>query len=94
MDFTDDQKTVLELEKAKTDVEINAKSSKFFDKVIRDMGLKGMARQVLMLSEPLGIDITLRVPLSAFTDHKALCQIEQKLSEDWGVPVYLITRTK
>ena len=94
MDFTDEQKTVIELEKAKTDSEINAKTSKFFDKVIRDVGLKGLSRQVLMLSEPIGIDITLRVPIVAFTDHKALCQIEEKLSQEWGVPVYLITRTK
>jgi hypothetical protein len=94
MDFTDEQKTVLALEKAKTDSEVNAKTSKFFDKVIREVGLKGMSRQVLMLSEPVGIDITLRVPISAFTDHKVLCQIEEKLSEEWGVPVYLITRTK
>jgi len=94
MDFTDEQKTMLELEKAKTDVEINAKTNRFFDKVIRDTDLKGTARQVLMLSKPIGIDITLKVPISAFTDHKVLCQIEQKLSEEWDVPVYLITRTK
>jgi len=93
MDFTDEQATVLELEAAKTD-QIKAKTSKFFERVIDQSGLTGTARQVMLLSEPISVDISIRVPIQAFTDHKALNSIERKLSEEWGVQVYLITRTK
>jgi hypothetical protein len=93
MDFTDEQAAILELEAAKTD-QIKAKTSKFFDKVIDKSNLTGTARQVMLLSEPISVDISIRVPIQAFTDHKALNAIERKLSEEWGVQVYLITRTK
>jgi len=93
MDFTDDQMTALELEAAKTD-QIKAKTNRFFERVIDRSGLTGTARQVMMLSEPISVDISIRVPIQAFTDHKALNAIERKLSEEWGVQVYLITRTK
>lgn len=93
MDFTDEQAAVLELEAAKTD-QIKAKTSKFFEKVIDRAGLTGTSRQVMLLSEPISVDISIRVPIQAFTDHKALNAIERKLSEEWGVQVYLITRTK
>jgi hypothetical protein len=93
MDFTDEQAAVLELEAAKTD-QVKAKTSKFFERVIDQSGLTGTARQVMLLSEPISVDISIRVPIQAFTDHKALNSIERKLSEEWGVQVYLITRTK
>jgi hypothetical protein len=93
MDFTDEQAAVLELEAAKTD-QIKAKTSKFFERVIDKTSLIGTARQVMMLSDPISVDISIRVPIQAFTDHKALNAIERKLSEEWGVQVFLITRTK
>jgi hypothetical protein len=93
MDFTDEQAAILELEAAKTD-QVKAKTSKFFDRVIDRSGLTGTARQVMLLSEPISVDISIRVPIQAFTDHKALNAIERKLTEEWGVQVYLITRTK
>ena len=93
MDFTDEQAAVLELEAAKTD-QVKVKTSKFFEKVISKVGLTGTARQVFLLSDPISIDISIRVPIQAFTDHKALNAIERKLSEEWGVEVFLITRTK
>ena len=93
MDFTDEQETVLALEAAKND-QIKAKTSKFFERVIDRSGLTGTARQVMMLSDPISVDISIRVPIQAFTDHKALNAIERKLSEEWGVQVFLITRTK
>jgi hypothetical protein len=85
--------TALELEAAKTD-QIKAKTNRFFERVIDKSNLTGTARQVMMLSEPISVDISIRVPIRAFTDHKALNAIERKLSEEWGVQVYLITRTK
>ena len=93
MDFTDEQETVLALEAAKND-QIKAKTSKFFERVIDRSGLTGTARQVMMLSDPISVDISIRVPIQAVTDHKALNAIERKLSEEWGVQVFLITRTK
>ena len=93
MDFTDEQAAVLEIEAAKTD-QVKVKTSKFFDRVIDRSGLTGTARQVMLLSEPISVDISIRVPIQAFTDHKALNAIERKLTEEWGVQVYLITRTK
>ena len=93
MDFTDEQAAFLELEAAKTD-QVKAKTSKFFERVIDRFGLTGTARQVMLLSEPVSVDISIRVPIQAFTDHKALNAIERKLTEEWGVQVYLITRTK
>jgi hypothetical protein len=93
MDFTDEQAAFLELEAAKTD-QVKAKTSKFFERVIDSSGLTGTARQVMLLSEPVSVDISIRVPIQAFTDHKALNAIERKLTEEWGVQVYLITRTK
>jgi hypothetical protein len=93
MDFTDEQAAFLELEAAKTD-QVKVKTSKFFERVIDGSGLTGTARQVMLLSEPISVDISIRVPIQAFTDHKALNAIERKLSEEWGVQVYLITRTK
>jgi hypothetical protein len=93
MDFTDEQAAALELEAAKTD-QVRAKTSKFFEKVIEKTGLTGTARQVMLLSEPISVDVSIRVPIQAFTDHKALNAIERHLSEEWGVQVYLITRTK
>ena len=93
MDFTDEQAAFLELEAAKTD-QVKAKTSKFFESVIDRSGLTGTARQVMLLSEPISVDISIRVPIQAFTDHKALNAIERKLTEEWGVQVYLITRTK
>ena len=93
MDFTDEQAAVLELEAAKND-QIKAKTNKFFERVINNTNLTGTARQVMMLSDPISVDISIRVPIQAFTDHKALNEIERKLSEEWGVEVFLITRTK
>jgi len=93
MDFTDEQSAVLELEAAKTD-QVKAKTSKFFEKVIDKSGLTGTSRQVMLLSEPISVDISIRVPIQAFTDHKALNAIERKLSEESGDQVFLITRTK
>ena len=93
MDFTDEQAAVLELEAAKND-QIKAKTNKFFERVINRTNLTGTARQVMMLSDPISVDISIRVPIQAFTDHKALNAIERKLSEEWGVQVFLITRTK
>jgi hypothetical protein len=93
MDFTDEQMTILELEAAKTD-QVKAKTSKFFEKVLEKTSITGLSRQLMMRSEPISIDIALRVPIRAFTDQKLLNKLERHLSEEWGVKVYLMTITK
>jgi len=95
MEFTDELRAaMMEIESAKYD-EPKPSNNLFFDKVIKDVGLTGMAKQVMLQSTPWAIDITIRrPPISAFADHKVLNSIERKLSEAWGVEVFLISRAK